>query len=174
MTIMTNPLEAASLKDAATIPFQPASLDIWLSKYCLKDRQGLPVDVNMQATYERVARALADVETTPELKEHWYHEFLWALENGAVPAGRIMSNAGAQDHKTAVSLINCLAGDTPVLTRDGIFPIRDLAGKDVEILNGDGNWTTVPFKSFGEQDTFKVTLRWGDNYRTKVEVYATK
>src|SRR5690606_29035665 len=113
----------------------------------------------------------ASVEDDPD---RWYPEFLWALQNGAIPAGRITSNAGADEHKTKVSLINCLAGDTPVLTRQGIRPIRELAGQDVEILNGKGKWTFAPFKSFGVQDTFKVTLRWADNRRGKTEIYATK
>ena len=56
---------------------------------------------------KRVARALADVEATPEAREAWYREFLWALRHGAIPAGRITSNAGAQEHKPATSTINC-------------------------------------------------------------------
>ena len=55
---------------------------------------------------QRVARALADVEK-PEKRELWHKEFLWALQNGAIPAGRITSNAGALDHKPATSTINC-------------------------------------------------------------------
>ena len=35
-----------------------------------------------------------------EKQEHWYEEFLWALRQGVIPAGRIISNAGAQKHKT--------------------------------------------------------------------------
>lgn len=154
------------------VPYQETSLEIWSSKYQLKDRLGNNIDADIDATFKRVAKALSEVE--PKDKDRWYKEFLWALNNGAIPAGRITSNAGAQDHKRAVSLINCLAGDTPVLTRSGIQPIKDLAGKDVEILNGDGNWTTAPFKSFGTQDTYKITLRWGDNKRNKTVVYATK
>ncbi len=154
------------------VPMQLPSLDIWESKYRLRDRHGNPVDASVSDTHRRVAKALAAVE--PKDQTTWEARFMWALDNGAIPAGRITSNAGASEHKTAVSLINCLAGDTPVMTRQGILPIQDLAGKDVEILNGDGNWTTAPFKSFGEQDTFKITLRWGDNRLTKTDVYATR
>ena len=91
----------------ADIPLQPASLDIWKTKYRLKTKDGSPVDETIDSTYQRVARALADVETTPELRETWYREFLWALRHGAIPAGRITSNAGAQEHKPATSTINC-------------------------------------------------------------------
>src|SRR6185312_15029575 len=76
------------------IPLQPASYDIWDKKYRLKTKQGAPVDVTIDDTYQRVAHALAEVESTPELREHWYERFLWALRRGAIPAGRITSNAG--------------------------------------------------------------------------------
>ena len=39
-------------------------------------------------------------------------EFLWALRHGAIPAGRITSNAGAQEHKPATSTINCTVSGT--------------------------------------------------------------
>ncbi len=91
----------------ADIPMQPASMDIWEKKYRLQSKDGSPVDTTIDDTYQRVARALADVETTPISREHWYGEFLWALRLGAIPAGRITSNAGAQEHKPATSTINC-------------------------------------------------------------------
>ncbi len=91
----------------AAIPMQPASRDIWEKKYRLQAKDGTPVDETIDSTYQRVARALADVESTPEARETWYREFLWALRHGAIPAGRIISNAGAQEHKPATSTINC-------------------------------------------------------------------
>lgn len=89
------------------IPLQSTSLDIWDQKYCLKDKDGLPVDKSINDTYDRVARALADIEQTREKREYWYKEFLWALQHGAIPAGRIISNAGASNYKPATSTINC-------------------------------------------------------------------
>jgi len=91
---------------------QPASEDIWDRKYRLKDKAGNPIDETIDGTYRRVARALAEVETTDELREHWYERFVWALRNGAIPAGRIISNAGAQEHKPATSTINCTVSGT--------------------------------------------------------------
>ncbi len=96
----------------AEIPLQPASLDIWEKKYRLQAKDGTPVDLTIDDTYQRVARALADVEETPELRERWYSEFLWALRHGAIPAGRITSNAGAREHKPATSTINCTVSGT--------------------------------------------------------------
>jgi ribonucleoside-diphosphate reductase alpha chain len=97
---------------AAQIPMQQASQDIWEKKYRLQAKEGTPVDLTIDDTYQRVARALADVEATPELRETWYREFLWALRHGAIPAGRIISNAGAQEHKPATSTINCTVSGT--------------------------------------------------------------
>lgn len=90
---------------------QPASEDIWDRKYRLKDKSGNPLDDSIDGTYRRVARALAEVETE-DRREHWYERFLWALRNGAIPAGRIISNAGAQEHKPATSTINCTVSGT--------------------------------------------------------------
>ena len=89
------------------IPLQAASLDIWDKKYRLKSKDGQPLDADVDATRQRVARALADVETNDDKREEWYEKFLWALRHGAIPAGRIISNAGAQAHKPATSTINC-------------------------------------------------------------------
>jgi ribonucleoside-diphosphate reductase alpha chain len=65
----------------------------------------------MDDTYKRVARALADVEPEAQ-REHWNERFLWALRRGAIPAGRITSNAGALEHKPATSTINCTVSGT--------------------------------------------------------------
>ena len=89
------------------IPLQETSLNIWDSKYRLKRRDGTVVDRDIDETFRRVARAIADVETTDELRTYWYEHFVWALRQGAIPAGRIISNAGALEHKPATSTINC-------------------------------------------------------------------
>ena len=117
-----------TLKDSSEvikiIPLQDASLDIWDKKYRLKDKHGKPVDKELESTRMRVARALAEVETTKQ--EYWYEEFLWALRNGAIPAGRIISNAGALAWKPATSTINCTVSGT---IEDSM---RDILEKNVE------------------------------------------
>tara|TARA_B100000035_G_scaffold126718_1_gene107857 strand:+ start:16302 stop:18461 length:2160 start_codon:yes stop_codon:yes gene_type:complete len=90
---------------ATKIQMQSVSVDIWDKKYRLKKKDGNYVDETIQDTYERVAEALADVE--PSNKKEWKENFLWALQYGAIPAGRITSNAGAKEHKPATSTINC-------------------------------------------------------------------
>ncbi|WP_341327259.1 LAGLIDADG family homing endonuclease [Methylotuvimicrobium sp. KM2] len=103
---MTAKLQVVT-QHATDIPLQSASLDIWDSKYRLKTKDGKAVDGTIDDTYKRVAKALAEVETNKSLQEHWHKEFLWALRKGAIPAGRITSNAGALEHKPATSTINC-------------------------------------------------------------------
>jgi len=88
------------------IPMQDASLDIWNSKYQLKTKTGEAVDKDIEATYTRVATALSEVENKADRAKH-LKDFAWALRHGAIPAGRITSNAGASAHKPATSTINC-------------------------------------------------------------------
>jgi len=92
--------------ESLEVEYQSASIDIWDKKYRLKELSGEPIDLVMDDTFKRVAKALSKVEE-PEQQEKWEQEFLWALRSGAIPAGRIMSNAGAGEHKPATSTINC-------------------------------------------------------------------
>ncbi len=107
---MAEALKAVHL--SSEVEMQSTSLDIWDKKYRLKDRAGEPVDRDVQDTYKRVAKALSDVEKNQKLRDHWYERFLWALDAGALPAGRIISNAGAQKYKPATSTINCTVSGT--------------------------------------------------------------
>ncbi len=107
-------------KDIDSIPFQEASLDIWDKKYRLTAKDGAPIDASMDDTYKRVARALADVEQ-PAVRDHWYERFVWALRRGAIPAGRVTSNAGALEHKPATSTINCTVSGTISDSMDDIL-----------------------------------------------------
>ncbi len=109
-------------KGKKSIALQPASLDIWDKKYRLKKKDSTPVDYDIDETYQRVARALSDVESTPEKQKEWNERFLWALRHGAIPAGRITSNAGAQAYKPATSTINCTVSG---VVRDSMDDILD-------------------------------------------------
>ena len=110
----------AETKTTPEIALQTASEDIWAQKYRLTRKDGSAVDDGVDATWQRVARALADVEEQ-DAREHWYERFLWALRNGAIPAGRIISNAGAQDYKPATSTINCTVSGTITDSMDDIL-----------------------------------------------------
>ena len=110
-------METQSVTD---IEFQPASLDIWDAKYRLSAKDGSKIDTSIDETYQRVARALSNVETESK-RDHYFKEFVWALRSGAIPAGRIVSNAGAQEHKPATSTINCTVSGTVGDSMDNIL-----------------------------------------------------
>jgi ribonucleoside-diphosphate reductase alpha chain len=124
-------------KDVSAIPFQDASLDIWDKKYRLTAKDGSPIDATMDDTYKRVARALADVEDAP-IREEWYERFLWALRRGAIPAGRVTSNAGALEHKPATSTINCTVSGTIRDSMDNILQKVHEAGLTLKAGCGIG------------------------------------
>ncbi len=123
--------------DPTDIPFQEASLDIWDKKYRLKSKSGEIIDHTIDHTYQRVARALAEVEAE-EVREHWYERFLWALRRGAIPAGRITSNAGALEHKPATSTINCTVSGTIEDSMNGILEKVHEAGLTLKAGCGIG------------------------------------
>ncbi|MDY6978585.1 MAG: LAGLIDADG family homing endonuclease, partial [Pseudomonadota bacterium] len=135
MSAQLHKLPAGSVKE---IPFQDASLDIWDKKYRLKSKDGQIIDQSMDETYQRVARALADVEETKEKQDYWYEQFLWALRQGAIPAGRITSNAGALEHKPATSTINCTVSGTIEDSMDNILDKVHEAGLTLKAGCGIG------------------------------------
>jgi ribonucleoside-diphosphate reductase alpha chain len=120
------------------IPLQPASQDIWDKKYRLKTKAGQALDADIDGTYQRVARALADAEGSDEKRAYWYERFVWALRRGAIPAGRITSNAGAQEHKPATSTINCTVSGTITDSMDGILEKVHEAGLTLKAGCGIG------------------------------------
>jgi ribonucleoside-diphosphate reductase alpha chain len=124
-------------RDVGSIPYQEASYDIWDKKYRLTAKDGSPIDKSMDDTYKRVARALADVETD-ENREQWYESFLWALRHGAIPAGRVTSNAGALEHKPATSTINCTVSGTIRDSMDDILKKVHEAGLTLKAGCGIG------------------------------------
>jgi ribonucleoside-diphosphate reductase alpha chain len=133
-------LQAVKSSDEAAqqeVPMQSVSLDIWDKKYRLKTKQGDHIDQNMDDSYSRVARALADVEEEGKRAE-WHEKFLWALRRGAIPAGRITSNAGALEHKPATSTINCTVSGIVEDSMDGILDKVHEAGLTLKAGCGIG------------------------------------
>ncbi|MDX1549400.1 MAG: adenosylcobalamin-dependent ribonucleoside-diphosphate reductase [Lysobacter spongiicola] len=132
-------LEAVkTMTSSMDIPMQPASQDIWDKKYRLKTKNGDAVDADIDATYRRVAHALAEAEPTAELRQYWNERFTWALRRGAIPAGRITSNAGALEHKPATSTINCTVSGTIEDSMDGILEKVHEAGLTLKAGCGIG------------------------------------
>jgi ribonucleoside-diphosphate reductase alpha chain len=127
----------SAISENYQIEFQDTSYDIWQTKYQLKSKDGKSVDNNIDQTYQRVAKAIALVEDEDK-QESVHKDFLWALRNGAIPAGRIMSNAGALDHKPATSTINCTVSGSIQDSMDDILEKVHEAGLTLKAGCGIG------------------------------------
>ena len=94
----------------------PIAEQIWDMKYRLKTPDGAPVDETIEATWTRIADALATTEADPAA---WSPRFYEALRDFRfLPAGRIIAGAGAQRD---VTLFNCFVMGTVPDTMAGIF-----------------------------------------------------
>src|SRR4030095_14162726 len=119
------------------IPWQEASVDIWEKKYRLVAKDGAILDKTVDDTWRRIARALADVEEG-EKRGYWYELFVWPRRRAAIPAGRIVSNAGALAHKPATSTINCTVSGTVLDSMDDILTKVHEAGLTLKAGCGIG------------------------------------
>ena len=70
---------------------------------------------------------------------------------------------------------HCFSAETEIITKDGIRRIGDLVEKQVEIINGNGEWETVTIKNYGKQKLYKITLCRGGNKYGKItkDIYTT-
>jgi ribonucleoside-diphosphate reductase alpha chain len=76
---------------------QDISTEVLIEKYAKGD------ETSIEEVLARVAKALAEVETPKTRKKH-ADDFLWAMQHGFIPAGRVCSAAGTSLQST---LINC-------------------------------------------------------------------
>ncbi|MBD3785685.1 MAG: adenosylcobalamin-dependent ribonucleoside-diphosphate reductase [Sphingomonadales bacterium] len=106
---------------------------IWDMKYRLKEADGTPVDLSVEDTWRRIARALASVEKDPAL---WEDRFYAALEDFKyLPAGRIIAGAGTG---RAVTLFNCFVMGTVPDSMSGIFDMLKEAALTMQQGGGIG------------------------------------
>lgn len=115
----------------ATLPPQDISTEVLLEKYA-KGEEATAADVR-----QRVARALAEAEPEAQ-RAQWAERFLWAQEQGFVPAGRINSAAGTRIEAT---LINCFVqpvGDSVSEARGGKPSIYAAVAQAAETMRRGG------------------------------------
>ncbi|SJZ34827.1 ribonucleoside-diphosphate reductase class II [Enhydrobacter aerosaccus] len=93
----------------------PVSQRIWDMKYRFRDASGA-VDADVEATWWRIARALAVPERDPELWANRFHEALTDFK--VLPAGRVIAGAGTG---RSVTLFNCFVMGTIPDNMAGIF-----------------------------------------------------
>lgn len=118
-----------------SINLQAASQEILEQKYLLKGFDGELLESDYEQTIERVSKALARTEKEPE---KWVKVFADAMRNGAVPAGRILANAGAEEFKPATSTINCTVSGILEDTMEGILDRVKEAGLTLKAGCGIG------------------------------------
>ncbi len=53
---------------------------------------------------------------------------------------------------------HCFRGDTGVITKQGVFRIDSLLDKEIEVINGNGEWEKTRFHFCGEQQIYKLEL----------------
>jgi ribonucleoside-diphosphate reductase alpha chain len=89
----------------------PLSRQIWDMKYRLKSADGTPVDATIEASWDRVAQALAAPEK-PDERGYWAAKFRDILDDFKfLPAGRILAGTGSGRE---VTLFNCFVmGEIP-------------------------------------------------------------
>src|SRR5438067_830008 len=88
---------------------------IWDMKYRFREASGA-VDADLDATWWRIARALAAPESNPELWAGRFHEALSGFK--FLPAGRVIAGAGTG---RSVTLFNCFVMGTIADDMSGIF-----------------------------------------------------
>ncbi|ETA52313.1 adenosylcobalamin-dependent ribonucleoside-diphosphate reductase [Ponticoccus alexandrii] len=111
----------------------PIAEQIWDMKYRLKEADGTPIDLSVEDTWRRIARALAAVETDPAA---WEPRFYSALEDFRyLPAGRITAGAGTD---RSVTLFNCFVMGTIPDTMAGIFDMLKEAALTMQQGGGIG------------------------------------
>jgi ribonucleoside-diphosphate reductase alpha chain len=123
----------------------PIAEQIWDMKYRFKEADGTPLDLSVEDTWRRIARALAEVEQDPK---HWEDQFYTALEDFKyLPAGRITAGAGTA---RAVTLFNCFVMGTIPDSMGGIFEMLKEAALTMQQGGGIGyDFSTIRPKGAG-------------------------
>ena len=114
-----------------TLPAQEVSLDVLREKYARGDER------TIEDVQRRIARALAALEPAAQRADR-ERRFLWAQQQGFVPAGRIASSAG---RGLSATLINCFVqpvGDSISGTSDGLPGIYTALSEAAETMRRGG------------------------------------
>ena len=107
--------------------------EVWRSTYKYHE------DETIDDTLKRVARAIASVEETDELKEKWTNKFYDMLsEFKALPGGRTIANAGAEFNGT--TLANCFVSPRRNYDIDSIEGILEDVLNQCQTLKSEGGW----------------------------------
>ena len=134
---MNNNAQQLSFSTIAEAPEISALTEQEISTEVLIEKYAKGSEINVHDVRRRVARALAANEDEKH-RAKWEERFLWAQENGFVPAGRINSAAGTP---LAATLINCFVqpvGDSIVEHVDGRPGIYSALAEAAETMRRGG------------------------------------
>ena len=98
--------------------------------------------------------AFIEQETGVKLVEHGEHWSGWC----PLHDGTHSMSFGVTQKPEGIWVFKCLAGDTRVITYDGVRPISELAGGTHKILTSAGAWVDAPFFDFGKQPLWRLTV----------------
>ncbi len=111
----------------------PIAEQIWDMKYRFKQADGTPIDKTVEDSWQRIARALAAVETAPAEWEPKFYDVLADFK--FLPAGRITAGAGTE---RSVTLFNCFVMGTIPDSMGGIFDMLKEAALTMQQGGGIG------------------------------------
>ncbi len=124
-------IDSKQLPKISSMPEQEISGEVLVEKYAKGTEQ------TVDEVRRRIAHALAAVEVESK-RSHWEKQFLWAQQNGFVPAGRINSAAGTN---LTATLINCFVqpvGDSITEVVDGRPGIYTALAQAAETMRRGG------------------------------------
>lgn len=109
------------------------TLKVFNDRYALRNEKGEQIEHTIEATWQRVAKAISSVEKTDAKRIEWEEKFNWLLQDFKyVPGGRILSGAGS---RADVTFYNCYVLPSPTDSRGGIL---DSVKSMVEIMARGG------------------------------------
>ena len=143
-------------------------------KYALQDKEGHFHEKDPDQMHRRIAKEFVRIEDKfggpRALDEDYIYDLLKNFDH-LVPQGSPMMGIGNNFQK--VSLSNCFAYDTKVITSDGTYSIGELASlthvgyldrNNIKLLTkgkkrSESKWVPAEIKSFGDQKLRKLTLQ---------------
>lgn len=133
--------------------------------------EGSDVIERTEEWYETVQRVVNGAQNIgAELSEDEakrLYDYLFNLK-GSV-AGRMLWQLGTANNERlgGDSLVNCLGGETEVVTRHGIKRIDDLAAiGHATVMTDFGKWVTADVLNFGDQPLAEIVLHRGRQVKT--------
>lgn len=78
---------------------------------------------------------------------------------GIISVATDKEQAGILYSKVSGYYKECFAGETPIITGEGVRPIGELVGTIQNLLTTNGAWVDAPIRSFGEKRLWEVVLR---------------